>query len=117
MSPEELEDLAYSKAPMPDLMSLADMLLYLSFRNLYDFAERAHMSPEQGKREKSQILEAHRRHKFLEEMQEKTNRMWGKAEEAAVNYCKTPSVETADALFKTLYGVERKNYEPSFKTL
>lgn len=117
MTPEELEDLAYQKAPMPDLKSQADVLLYLSFRNLYDFAERSRMSPEQGRREKAQILEAYRINKFLEEIQEKTNRMWGNAEIAASAYCKSPSVETADALFRAIYGAGRRNYEPSFKSL
>ena len=117
MTPEELEDLAYRREPMPDLKSQADVLLYQSFRNLYDFAERTHMAPEQGKREKAQILAAYHINKFLEDLQEKTNRMWGAAEQAAAVYCKSPSVETADALFKAIYGAERKNYEPSFKSL
>ena len=108
MTPEELEDLAYQGAAMPDLQSQADVLLFLSFRNLYDFARRNGMSPEQGKREKSQIIEAHRINKFLEEIQETTNRMWKRIEIAAAAYRKAPSVETADVLMKELFRVERK---------
>lgn len=108
MSPEELEDLAFHKAPMPDLISQADVLLYQSFRNLYDFAGRVQMSPEQGKREKAQIIAAHRTNKFLEELQEKTNSMWMRIESAAAAYNKSPSIEAADALVKAIYGVERK---------
>lgn len=109
MTPEELEDLAYSGAPMPDLRSQADVLLYQSFRNLYDFAKRVQMTPEQGKREKSQILEAHRINKFLEEMQESTSQLWQRIEIAAAAYCKAPSVESADALMKAIFRTERKN--------
>lgn len=109
MTPEQLEDLAYSGAPMPDLQSQADILLYQSFRNLYDFAKRVGMSPDQGKREKSQILEAHRLNKFLEELQESTNQMWIRIEIAAIEYRKAPSVENADKLMKAIFRTERKD--------
>lgn len=108
MTPEELEDLAYRKQPMPDLRSQAEVLLYQSFRNLYDFAGRVQMAPEQGKREKAQILAAFKINKFLEELQEETNQMWKNIEFAASEYRKSPSVEAADKLLKAIYSVERK---------
>lgn len=108
MTPEELEDLAYQGAPMPDLRSQADVLLFQAFRNLYDFAKRVGMSPEQGKREKSQIVEAHRINKALEDMQESTNNMWARIERAAAEYAKSPSVETADLFYKAVFRAERK---------
>lgn len=108
MTPEELEDLAYRREPMPDLRSQADVLLFLSFRNLYDFARRTGMSPEQGKREKSQIIAAHEVNKFLEELQESTNQMWKRIEIAASEYRKAPSIEKADALLKAIFRTERK---------
>lgn len=109
MTPEELEQLAFQGAPMPDLRSQAQVLLFLSFRNLYDFAKRVHMKKEQGKREKSQIIEAYRINKFLEEMQEDTNEMWQQIEEAAAAYRKAPSIENADRLLKAIYRTERKS--------
>lgn len=108
MTPEELEDLAYKGAPMPDLKSQADVLLFQAFRNLYDFAKRVGMSPEQGKREKSQIVEAHRINKFLEDLQEDTNQLWKRIEISAADYRKNPSVETADVLLKAVFMTERK---------
>lgn len=108
MTPDELEDLAYRKQPMPDLRSQAEVLLYQSFRNLYDFASRVHMSPEQGKREKAQILAAFRTNKFLEELQEDTNKMWKQIELTSAAYAKNPSVETADKLYEAIYRVKRK---------
>lgn len=108
MTPEELEDLAFRGAPMPDLTSQADVLLFQSFRNLYDFAKRVGMSPEQGKQEKAQILDAYKTNKFLEDMQEGTNRMWKRIEIAASEYRKSPSVEKADQLLKAIYRTERK---------
>lgn len=108
MSVEELEDLAFNGAPMPDLRSQAQVLLFQSFRDLYDFARRSGMSPEQGKREKAQILEAYKINKFLEDLQEETNQMWKRIETATAEYNKNPSVETADKLIKAIYRVERK---------
>lgn len=108
MTPEQLEDLAYSGAPMPDLRSQADVLLFQSFRNLYDFAKRAGMSPEQGKREKSQILETHRINKFLEDLQENTNQMWKRIEIASIEYAKDPSAENANKLYEAIYRVKPK---------
>ena len=109
MTVEELEDLAFHKAPMPDLKSQAQCKLFLCFRNLYDFAARTQMTPEQGRREKQQILDAYRIDKFLEEMQEETNDMWKKIEIAVSKYNKEPSVENADEILKALYGpVKRK---------
>lgn len=111
MTPEELEDLAYHNQPMPDLRSQAEVLLYQSFRNLYDFAKRVQMPTEQGKREKAQILYAFKINKFLEELQEDTNRMWKDIELASCEYRKNPSIETADKLLKAIYRVERKDIQ------
>ena len=108
MTPEELEDLAYNGRPMPDLRSQAQCLLFQAFRNLYDYAKRVHMTPEQGRREKQEILKAYEINKFLEDMQEQTNQMWKRIEIAASEYRKDPSVKNADKLLKAIYRTERK---------
>lgn len=108
MSVEELEDLAYNGAAMPDLKSQSQVLLFQSFRDLYDFARRSGMSPEQGKREKAQILSAYKINKFLEDLQEETNQMWKNIDIAASNYRKSPSIELADKLLEAIYEVKRK---------
>ena len=111
MTPEELEDLAFRGEPMPDLRIQAQVLLFQSFRNLYDYARRVRMPPEQGKREKVQILEAYKINKFLEEMQEDTNNMWKRIEIASAEYAKAPSVEKADKLYEAIYRVKRKRVD------
>lgn len=108
MTLEELEDLAYRKAPMPDLRSQADILAFQSFRRLYEFAERVRMDPAQGRREKSEIIAAHTVNKLLEELQESTVQMWSRIELAVAEYNKSPSIENADKLIKAIYRVERK---------
>ena len=112
MSIEELEDLAFKGGPMPDLRSQAQVLLFQSFRDLYDFARRSGMSKEQGKREKAQILAAYKINKSLEDLQEETNLMWKNIEIAASEYRKAPSVELADKLLEAIYGVKRKEFTP-----
>ena len=108
MTIEEIEDLAYQRIPMPETnRSLADILAYQSFRNLYEFAGRVGMSPEQGKREKAQILDAHRLHIFHEKLWLQTSDMWKDLEPAACEYRKNPSIAAADKVLKILYGVER----------
>lgn len=109
MKIEELEDLAYHRLPMPEeTRSQADILAYLSFRSLYDFAARVQMAPEQGKREKAQIVEAHKINKFLEDLQEDTQQMWKRIELAAADYARDPSVDTGDKLYEAIYQVKRK---------
>lgn len=121
MSVEELEDLAFNGAPMPDLRSQAQVLLFQSFRDLYDFARRSGMSKEQGKREKAQIMAAYKINKFLEELQEGTNQMWQRIEIAASNYRKYPTIENADELLKAIFRTDRKKLTDemigNFKTI
>lgn len=108
MTPEELEDMAFRCEQMPDLHSQAQILLFLSFRNLYDYAKRVQMPPEQGRHEKKEILKAYEINQFLENIQEETNQMWSRIEMASSEYAKYPSVENADKLYKAIYRVERK---------
>lgn len=108
MTPEELEDLAFRKMPMPDLRSQSQCLLFQAFRHLYAYAEMVKMAPEQGRREKVEILKAYQVNKMLEEMQEQTNEMWKRIELAASEYRRAPSVEKADKLLKAIYRTKRK---------
>lgn len=106
---DQLEDMAYRNVPMPeDIRSQAELLAFLSFRNLYCFAFREGMSQEQGKREKSQIVKAYEIYKALEELQESTSDMWKRIDIAACEYRKAPSVEKADRLMEAIYQVKRK---------
>ena len=104
----QLEDIAFNGGQMPELRSQAQCVLFQAFRNLYDYARRVQMSPEQGHREKHQIMEAYRINRFVEDMQEKTNQMWKQIELTSAEYAKNPSVETADKFYEAIYRVKRK---------
>lgn len=108
MDVDQLEDIAYNGGQMPDLRSQAQCVLFQALRNLYSYAKRVQMPPEQGRREKHQIMEAYRINRFLEDMQEKTNQMWKQIELTSAEYAKNPSVETADKFYEAIYRVKRK---------
>lgn len=110
MDLDQLEDIAFNGGPMPDLRSQAQCLLFQSFRSLYDYAKRVQMSPEQGRREKAQIMKAYEINRFLEEVQESTIQMWKRIELASSAYRKAPSIENADVLLKAIYRTERKKF-------
>ena len=106
MDVDQLEDIAYNGGQMPDLRSQAQCVLFQAFRNLYDYAKRVQMSPEQGRREKHEILQAYKINRFLEEVEESTVQMWKRIEIAAANYAKSPSVENAGKLYEAIYRVK-----------
>lgn len=112
MDIDELEDLAYRGAPVPELQSLAQLLLFQCLRELYRFAETAKITKEQGRREKQQILDAYRINIFLEELHESTQQLWKRIEIAATEYRKKPSIEAADKLLEAIYQVKRQPIAP-----
>lgn len=106
MTVEQIEDIAYRGEPMPDLRSMAEVMLFQSFRGLYDFARRSQMPPSQGKKEKQQILDTYRVYRFWEEFQEDTIGMWKDLQAATEDYRKGPSIEKANRLLEILYGTK-----------
>ena len=106
MDVDQLEDIAYNGGQMPDLRSQAQCVLFQAFRNLYDYAKRVQMSPDQGCREKQEIMQAYKINRFLEEVEESTVQMWKRIEIAAANYAKSPSVENANKLYEAIYRVK-----------
>ena len=107
LTPEELVDLAFRGDPMPETDSQADELLFLCFRNLYAYAKKVHMPPEQGKKEKAQILDKYRRTKFGESVLEHNIDISKRLEMAAAAYVYNPCVETADKMYEAFYGIKR----------
>ena len=116
LTPEELEDMAFRGDPMPETDSQADELLFLCFRNLYAYAKKVHMPPEQGKKEKAQILDKYRRTKFGESVLEQNIEITKRLEMAAAAYVYNPCVETADKMYEAFYGIKR-NEKPRAMSL
>lgn len=114
---DELEDLAFQSAPLPEYLNMADTLLFLSFRSLYDFAKRVEMSPEQGRREKQKLLQAHEQYLFRDRLLDRSVQLWRELEQHANAYRTHDRTDfaglvgIADAILKTIYRVEAKNNE------
>lgn len=109
MTIEEIEDLAYRKAPMPDnLENMTQINAFQAFRNLYDFASRVRMDPAQGKREKAEIIKTYKIGELNEKLLDSTNKLWKAIEIAGAAYCANPCVETADAFYEAVYGGARR---------
>lgn len=109
MTIEEIEDRAFRKEPMPeDLDNMSQINAFQAFRSLYDFASRVGMSPEQGKREKAEIIKTYKIGELNEKLLDSTNKLWKAIEIAAAAYCTNPCVETADKFYEAVYGAKRK---------
>ena len=112
MTADEIEDLAFEGRELPEELTGSEALLFLMFRNLYDFARRTEMDREQGKREKGRILAKYRHYQAVEIELDKLHKhyanYWKRIESAAAEYTHSPSIETADKFFQAVYGVPRK---------
>ena len=76
---DELEDLAYQGAALPEDLSAGETLVFLMFRSLYEYARQTHMPQDQGKREKERILSQCKRYvmddlffKYVAELNQRT---------------------------------------------
>ena len=76
---DELEDLAYQGAALPEDLSVGETLIFLMFRSLYEYARQTRMPQDQGKREKERILSQCKRYvmddlffKYVAELNQRT---------------------------------------------
>ncbi len=111
MSPEQIEDLAFRGAPMPDGLDMAQQLLFQSFRYLYRYARLVEMPPEQGRHEKSAILREYEQRAFEVRWMEKTSRMWAQIEKAGSRFGRERTVEAAEAFYEAVYGAALKEWK------
>lgn len=109
-----LEDLAFRRQEMPQGLNFAEQLLFLRFRFLYAYAATVQMDPEQGKREKQEILVAYLGDLANHQLYMGCSDMWKRAEAAANAIRKDPELYNNDkvrALMVAIYGdVDRKDY-------
>lgn len=108
MSPGQIEDLAFQGKSMPAGLNAAEQLLFLQFRYLYRYARLVEMSREQGQREKAMLLKEFQKRSAQVRHMEKSAAMWKEIEAAGNRYGTEPSIENADAFFRAVYGVQRK---------
>ena len=106
---EELEDLAFHGAELPKGLPFPQELLFLKFRYLYQYAKLAQMPPEQGKREKQEIMNAYVIDKANDTLYRQCTKLWKNVEAAATAVRKDSDLmqnENIRALLKAIYGTD-----------
>jgi len=104
MTTDEIEDLAYQGLELPEGLTASETLLFLLFRNLYDFAKRTRMNREQGRREKLRILTQYERYNRAVELSRLSAALYARTELALSAYRKNPSIKTADQMLIAIDG-------------
>lgn len=106
---EDLEDLAFRGAELPKGLSFPQELLFLKFRYLYQYAKIAQMQPEQGKREKQEILSAYMLDRVNDMLYQNCVELWKNVEAASVAIRKDAELiqnEKVRALLTAIYGAD-----------
>lgn len=111
-----LEDLAYNGETMPEGLRFPEQLLFLRLRYLYAYARQISMDPEQGRREKHEIIKAYELHAAGDALISSTSDRYSCAEAAAAAIRKDAALydnPKVRALLVALYGdVDRKERSP-----
>ena len=117
MTPERfdwLEELAFNGAELPGGLRFPDQLLFLRLRLLYAYAKIIHMDPEQGRREKHEILREHQTHNAEYALLCSVNDRNRNVEAAAIEIRRDAALygdSKVRALMAALYGdVDRKEF-------
>ena len=105
---DELEDLAYNGAPMPEGLNYVDTLYFQKLRLLYAYARQVQMPPEQGKREKQMIVEQY----ILDEVNHlammQGNERWNAIKAAASNV-RSCGKTLSDEVLQLLAAIEGRD--------
>lgn len=104
----EIEDLAFRDEPMPKGLNAAEQLLFLQLRYLYRYARLIRMPRDRGRREKAKLLQEFQKRAAQVRHMEKSDAMWREIEAAGNRYGTEPTIENADAFYRAVYGVKRK---------
>lgn len=104
---EEIEDMAFRGMELPKDLSFPEQLLFLRFRFLYLYAGLSQMPPEQGKREKQEILNSFLQEKLNDELFKNAVKLWKDVEASAIEIRKDKALaqnEKVSALLRAIYG-------------
>ena len=94
-------------------LSQSEWLLFFRLREIYSNYRSGVINKQQGELLKNKAIAQFEDDKktidFANKILAENANMWGKINKSAINYAKSPSIETADELYKAIYSVERKN--------
>lgn len=112
-----LEDLAFRRQEMPQGLNFAEQLLFLRFRFLYAYAAMTQMDPEQGKREKQEILVTYIGDLANHQLYLGCNDMWKRVEAAASEIRKNPEIYNIPVVRQLMAAIYGKADEPKGGTI
>ena len=112
-----LEDLAFRRQEMPKGLNFAEQLLFLRFRFLYAYAAMVKMDPEQGRREKQEILGTYIVDLANHELLKRNAERWKNVELAASEIRKDPEVYNIPKVRQMMIGLYGKVDEPKGGTI
>ena len=108
----EYEKPAAHGDPMPDGLSLAEQQTYQAIRYLYAVYRAKRITQTQAAQEKAKVLRELRMMQEKEALMEKSyakqTAMWKSLESAANRYSLDKTIENADKLIESIYGVKTK---------
>ena len=108
----EYEREAARDDPMPDGLSLAEQQTFQAIRYLYAVYRAKRITQAQAAQEKAKVLRELRMMQEKEALMEKSyakqTAMWKDVEAAANRYSLDKTIENADKLIESIYGVKTK---------
>lgn len=105
MTLDQIEDLAFKGLDMPDGLNMAEQLLFLEFRWLYQYARLIRMPPKRGRKEKMKILKEFNQNVFFVKRLIAANQLWNRIDAAAILYRNERTIENADKFVDAVYGI------------
>lgn len=111
MSPDRIEDLAYRNTGMPEGLNAAEQMLFQGLRRLYAYARMVGMDPQQGRWEKSELLQEFSRRSFELACMEASNRLWKEIEAAGNRFGRERTLESAEAFYQAVYRCGLKDVQ------
>ena len=104
MERKQLITMAGKGKAMPDGLSFPEKFLFQSLRCLYKTAMTSEMDPEQGKKEKEQILAEFEKMRTKEIEIEKRELRWKEIEASSHRFVEEKSYDAALDFYKAVYG-------------
>lgn len=102
MTIDDISKYAYADT-MPDtVLTVPELLLWYQLRDVYELVKSGKWTVSAGQNAKETCVQSFETHRKLYEWHDK---LWQRIEYAAKNYTSNPSIETADAFYKAVYGV------------
>lgn len=108
MTIQELKARANKQEPMPDGLNAAEQMYYVTVRHLYADFRSGRISKEQAAREEQKAAKELENNLFEIKLMKHTVALWKDMEIVSSRYGRERTIEAANDMFDTLYGLIKK---------